>query len=146
MGALSSAQADAANLDLQGYVDGHGCEDLKAIPSLSVANERATFYKDYYLYIWHEYMEVASLELIYSKDVFDDSNYGCGGYSYDQIESIAPLTTAAKQVMSSKGQFMNARTEAKTILKSCKADGAAMAGTPAITMLEAALAELAQSG
>lgn len=144
MGATTEADLDAANGALQQDIDNQTCDGLAGNAVLSTANERATFYKDYYLYVWHEYREVVAAKIMLSDDWDDVSEYGCAGYTHDQINEIRPLSNAAWQVMKTKGYFDNAHAEAKNILKSCQNDSDTMKFSPAIQMLEAGFNALAE--
>jgi len=143
LGAASFDQIAGHDAGLQASIDKGSCDTLKANPNIGVANERAIFYKDFYLYVWHEYREVAATRIILSSSsgsngsLFDDSKFACAGYSFDQIGKIKPLSDAAWQVMKTKGQFSNARAEAEKIIEACQKNLDEMKSSPAVRMLEA---------
>ena len=143
MKAVTAAQLAGHDAGLQTSIDKETCDSLKANANIGIANERAIFYKDFYLYVWHEYREVAATRIILSSgsgsngSLFDDSKFACAGYSYDQIAKIKPLSDAAWQVMKTKGQFSNARAQAENVIEACQKNFDEVKKSPAIQMLEA---------
>ena len=144
MNALTDSQVANARGAAQKEIDAEKCDTLKAKPVLKSYNERAIFYRDFYLYIWHEYMEVAALQIIMGKGSLAENKtgFGCGKHSYDQIRAIKPYTDKAHQAMKTKGQYKNARAQAEEMIKNCQAKLPGVAASPLMQMLEAAQGEL----
>lgn len=146
MKALTDEQMIAARDAIQKQIDSEYCEAIRAKPAVKQSNERAVFYRDFYLYVWHQYMELAAIRVITGGGTRfgGKDQYGCAGYSYDQIRTIKPLTDAAAKTMKTKGQYQNARKQAEDVLKSCQTNNTGIKNSPAVRMLEAAMEKQAK--
>jgi len=146
--AIKQPQLDTAQAAIQKDVDGASCEKIKGNANLKISNERATFYKDFYLYIWYEYVELAAMRTIFSGDALSGGadKFGCGKYSFDQIRAIKPYTDAADQAMAGKGQYKNARAQAEDMIENCQAKKPGVTTSPLMQMMDAAQTELAKGG
>ena len=148
MKAATTAQLSTTAANISKSINGTSCENLKKDNNLKISNERAVFYKNFYLYIWHEYREIAAARTIFSKEALSggEEKYRCGKYSFKQMGYIKPFTDAAYAALKNKGQYQNARREAKNMINSCKMPNNDVASSPLMQMLEAAMAHLPQKG
>lgn len=146
--AIDQPQLDTTRAAIQKEVDGISCGQIKANPNLMLANSRATFYKDFYLLIWYEYMEVAALRILLQKGdiASNEAKFRCGKYSFDQISAIKPLTDAANKSKKVTGHRKNSQAQAKDLIEKCQNKTPGVETSPLMQMMDAARAELAKGG
>lgn len=146
--AIDQPQLNKARAAIQKELDGISCGQVKANPNLMLANNRATFYKDFYLLIWYEYMEVAALRILLQKGdiASNEGKFRCGKYSFDQISAIKPYTDAAYNAMKGKGQHKNSQAQAKDLIEKCQNKTPGVETSPLMQMMDAARGELVKGG
>ncbi|GAB5486519.1 MAG: hypothetical protein Pars2KO_00890 [Parasphingorhabdus sp.] len=144
--AIDQPQLNKARAAIQKELDGVSCGQVKANANLILANNRATFYKDFYLLIWYEYMEVAALRIMLQKgDIAGNkAKFQCGQYSFDQIRAIKPYTDAAYNAMKGRGQYKNSQAQAKDLIEKCQNKTPGVETSPLMQMMDVAQAELAK--
>ena len=146
MQAMNKTQVATARGSIQKEIDAQKCEDIKENSNLIISNDHAMFYKNFYLLVWYEYVEVAALRMIMNKSALTDGKdkFGCGKYSFDQIRAIAPFTDAAREALKGKGQFENSRAQAEQMIKNCQAKAPGIAASPLMQLMDAAQTEMAK--